>query len=145
MKNILIHCILVGILISNCFSSSDFKKDEKRVINTNLNIMWQDDIEVTQYLEDLTMATLYCESLILNGFTDWKLPNITQLISIIDVKNKQPSIQKEFKFTSKFKYISTTQYIMDSEKIWFVDFKNGSLSYGLKSDKYNVRCLRDLK
>ena len=142
MKNKIIFYISC-VFITSLFSG-DFVKGEKRVIDTKNNIMWQDNIEVTQYVEDSIMADVYCSELILNGYTDWKLPSIEQLISTLDI-GVSPSISKEFKYTSKNKYISTTKFILDKNKLWYIDFTSGKLSYGLNSDKYNIRCIRDIK
>jgi hypothetical protein len=90
------------------------------------------------------MAKLYCEELILNTYTDWKLPTIEQLLTTIDVTNKN-KINKHFKNTIGNKYITKSKFILDAHKLWFVDFKHGALSYDLDDKKYYIRCVRDIK
>jgi len=131
------------LIISTILFSSNFENITKSVIDNKSNIMWQDNIEVTQYKENIIMAKIYCSELILNGYTNWKLPNIKQLITIVDPTNKR-YINKKFKFVSGSRYISTTKFILDNSKLWYIDFKNGQLGYKKNDLKYNIRCLRDI-
>jgi hypothetical protein len=137
--------LFITVLFLSSVYSNNFEKSVKSVIDKSTNIMWQDDIEATQYLEDIEFAKLYCEELILNGYTDWKMPNIKQLQSIVDVNKKSPTVTKEFQYTSKNKYWSNTQFFMDESNYWYVDFQTGITSNDKESNTYNVRCIREMK
>ncbi len=125
--------------------TSDFEKKINIVIDTKQNIMWQDNSESKEYFETITMAKVYCETLILNGYIDWKMANIKQLQSIIDVTSEKLSIKKPFKYIKADKYWSSTQNISQKDNYWFVDFKNGKVNSDSKNIEHMVRCLRDIK
>jgi hypothetical protein len=129
--------IFLGILYAQ------FEKSEKAVFDMTKNLMWQDDEEVV-YQEDITMAKVYCETLILNGYTDWYLPSIKQLQSIIDISNTQGYIKKEFRYYKAEKYWSNTPYIEDKTLYWYVDFENGRSNFMDKGTLNTVRCVRDI-
>jgi len=140
MRYFIITCIFIASLTAN-----DFEKRVKSVIDKSTNIMWQDDKEVTQYLENITFAKLYCEELVLNGYIDWKLPSIKQLQSILDVTQKAPTINQEFKYSSKNNYWSNTSFVTDEQNYWSVDFKTGITSNAEETNTYNVRCIREMR
>jgi len=126
-------------------NNDDFEKKINIVIDKKQNIMWQDNPESQEYFETITMAKVYCETLILNGYIDWKMANVKQLQSIINIKNKQVAIKKQFKYIKADKYWSNTQNISQKERYWFVDFKDGQVDSNSKNEEYTVRCLRDIK
>jgi hypothetical protein len=134
---------LLFALYVNIFANN-FEKYDNIVIDIKSNIMWQDNVEVTQYKENLTMSKLYCNELILNSYTNWRLPTIKELINIIDIKSKR-YINNKFKFTSQSKYSTTTTFVLDNKKIWYVDFANGKLDYQNSINKFNIRCIRTIK
>jgi hypothetical protein len=140
MKSLIIIFLFLTSLYSN-----NFEKSVKSVIDKTNNIMWQDDIEVTQYLENITFAKLYCEELILNGYIDWRVPTIEQLQSIVDVTQKSPTINKLFEYSSKNQYWSNTPFILDKQSYWYIDFNTGVRSYDKNSQTFNIRCIRDIK
>jgi hypothetical protein len=140
MKNF----IFIFIICTSIFAN-DFEKSTNIVIDKTSNIMWQDNQESTQHLEDITMAKTYCENLILNGYIDWKMATIEQLQSIIDITNKEIAVKKEFQYTSASKYWSMSNNIINTNQFWYVDFKTGIVNFSTKNDKYTVRCIRDIK
>jgi hypothetical protein len=124
--------------------SNEFQKIDSAVLHNSANVMWQDNIEVTQYNEDIIMSELYCKELILNTYTNWRLPTIEELISINDIENKR-FIKNDFKYVKKGKYISKSKYILNGDKIWYVDFKNGNISFDNSNKIYYIRCIRNTK
>jgi hypothetical protein len=122
---------------------AEFENSEKAVFDLKNGTMWQDDEEVV-YKEDITMAKVYCDTLILNGYTDWYLPSIKQLQSIIDITNTNGYIKKEFRYNKAQKYWSGTPYVGDQDLYWFVDFENGKSNFIDKNTLNTVRCVRDI-
>jgi len=137
--------LLYFILIPIVLFANNFEKSENIVVDKINNMMWQDNLESTQYIENFTMAKTYCEDLILNGYINWELATIKQLQTIIDVTKKDVAIKKEFQYTTATPYWSKTPYAKDKNKFWFVDFKTGSVNFESKNKKFTLRCVRDIQ
>ncbi len=136
---------IIFIFITFSLFASDFEKSINIVTNQKHNIMWQDNLESTQYIEDITMAKTYCENLILNGYIDWEMATIKQLLSIIDISSQKIAIKKEFQYSTATKYWSSTPYVANKNQYWYVDFKTGLVNHENQNKKYTVRCIRNLK
>jgi hypothetical protein len=106
-------------------------------------LMWQDNKEAKTIKRDWQGAKDYCRNLSLGGYSDWKLPNIDELKSIID-KSRTPNIKKEFKNTASGSstYWSSSPYDYVSNYAWYVYFKDGDSSGDGKAYEYSVRCAR---
>ncbi len=134
------------ILLSSLLFGSHFEKSQNIVIDKEQNIMWQDTLEVGQYIiEDITMARIYCEDLILNAYDDWQMPTIKQLQTIIDVEQQKVAIKKEFEFTKSSNYWSNSSHQERRDSFWYVNFETGKVNYTNKNTKQVVRCIRDIK
>ncbi|MEA2017279.1 MAG: DUF1566 domain-containing protein [Campylobacterota bacterium] len=126
-------------------NKDDFEKKINIVIDKKQNIMWQDNLETVEHIETVTMAKVYCDTLILNGYIDWKMADIKQLQSIIDVTQKSPTIKKQFKYTKADKYWSNVSDVSNKKNHWYIDFKNGEVNTSSYDKEYLVRCLREIK
>gem|GEM_PF-2265499 len=111
------------------------------VSDVDTGLMWQqqDDNTVCTWQE----ALAYCENSILNGYEDWRLPNVRELKSIVDHRQYSPSIDTSYfpKTVSSY-YWSSTTYAGNTEYAWNVYFEYGLASYGNKLDSRYVRCVR---
>jgi len=103
-------------------------------------------------------ANNYCESLVLNGYTDWKLPSINQLKNLIPPrsdlmysKKKGLKVRKEFQknmeispFDSAW-FWSLTEFERDEKLSWFIRFSGigATDDYMNKTRKLYVMCARD--
>lgn len=104
--------------------------------------MWQDNIDVIQYKSGWTLAKEYCNSLTLNGFTDWKLPTIKELQTIANIKKAKPALYDEFKYIEHTSYWSRSQDITNDAYAWYVGFKTGATYKDSKDYDCYVRCVR---
>lgn len=91
-------------------------------------------------------ALVYAENLSFAGYDDWRLPNVKELQSIVDVAFVNPSVNSSF-FTNTLQlpYWTSTTLINDTARAWMTDFKFGIVSYMDKNEVLNVRCVRGEK
>lgn len=86
----------------------------------------------------------YCLGLIdFAGFSDWRLPNAFELISIARLRAPTPLIeQPPFSNTATWNYWSSTRYAIDILYAYDVSFSSGKLSCTLKTTECYVRSVR---
>lgn len=85
-----------------------------------------------------------CLALTYAGHSDWRLPNIKELVSIIDFENTNPAIDSTFVCKAN-RYRSSTTYIDDTTRCFYVHFYHGESEYSLKTtegDNYYARPVR---
>lgn len=92
---------------------------------------------------NLPDAILFAEGLDFAGFTDWRLPNINELLSIVYYNNISPSIKEPpFANTRANYYWSSTTYYYNILQTWTVEFTDGESLILPKTDLYYLRCVR---
>jgi hypothetical protein len=123
---------------------SNFYRDNSKqvVIDTKRGLMWQDDKSVTTTLLSWQDAIRYCKNLTFAGYSDWRLPNEDELLSITDDSRSYPAIKKEFKYVNSSGYWSSTPHV---SLAWYVGFSLGNGDDSYKTGKVYVRCVRDSK
>ena len=92
----------------------------------------------------LVEALTYCTGLSLGGHSDWRLPNIKELASIMDYAQSNPAINTTFfpNASANF-YWSSTPNATFASIAWGVIFGiNGGVTYSAMGDSYDVRCVR---
>jgi len=123
---------------------AEFTKNGDVVTDSISGLMWQ-DISGTTNSTTRTHADAitYCEGATTGGYSDWRLPNIYELQSIVDItKSTAPTIYATFQYTASDFYWSSTTYASTTSNAWRVYFNNGSTNYGTKTDSYYARCVR---
>ncbi|MFA6376951.1 MAG: DUF1566 domain-containing protein [Candidatus Paceibacterota bacterium] len=117
-------------------------------------------------------AILFCDSLDFAGHSDWRLPDVHELLTIVDFKKSNPAINTNFfainaatldpnkKYGSEQEYyadyfkklVARTFWTSDSNAdpkesdgawgAWIVDFNSGMVGAMQKSTPLNFRCVR---
>ena len=77
------------------------------------------------------------------GFTDWRVPDIEELRSIVNYSRTNPSIDiNYFPNTRSSSYWSASPKAGDSDSAWRLDFYSGDDYYGRRYYFYHVRLVR---
>lgn len=88
-------------------------------------------------------ALAYCESLEFAGYSDWKLPNVRELETIVDESRYPVSIDPVFTVNPNTNvYSSSTTWVRAPDRAWYVIFSGGLVSHYPKSFERGVRCVR---
>lgn len=92
-------------------------------------------------------ALEYCEALALAGFSDWRLPSVKELMTIVDVKAYEPAIDR-VAFTNmppveySWFFWSSSAWPRTTTYAWDVSFSDGQAYASTTSSKQHVRCVR---
>ena len=110
------------------------------VVDQGTGLEWQksDDAPPRNWQNGLA----YCEDLSLNSKTDWRLPNIRELKSIVNVSRYHPAIDPVFTCQSSSYWSATTVTNHPATSAWIVNFANGDDNWYVKTNSYRVRCVR---
>jgi hypothetical protein len=131
--------IIVGVTL---FLNAEFIRDFSGIISdTQTGLDWQDNggiIKSGNWEEALN----YCENLTLGNYNNWRLPNINELLSIVDNTKSNPAIDELFTSINIGFYLSSTTLISNTDDVWGVNFIYGGSGLRKKSNKNLVRCVR---
>jgi hypothetical protein len=134
---------LLFIFISNASYIQD--NSSNTVLDTTRLIMWQNDNDAKNLKLTWKDAINYCENNVtLVGYSDWRMPNINELITIIDINRAGIAIDNSFNNISDngFKYWSSTSYIDSLENAWLIHFQKGQIQTSIKTANNYIRCVR---
>ena len=111
------------------------------VTDNNTGLMWQQDLQNISVTWQV--AVTYCEDLDLGGHTDWWLPDIYDLLSIVHYGRSGPAVDTTY-FTeiASGNYWSSSSRADDDEQAWYVAFNIGQNSYSGKTSSARVMCIR---
>lgn len=136
--------VVADEIASDSNVSSFLRDDEQETVyDSNRNLIWQDDKLVTTIKKSWHGAIEYCGNLDLAQFSDWRLPNRAELLSITDKTKKNPAIKSEFKNVISDGYWSRSSHIGDLTYAWVVYFYYGGDAWGEKRYDRFVRCVRN--
>ncbi|MCD6584320.1 MAG: DUF1566 domain-containing protein [Desulfobacteraceae bacterium] len=111
------------------------------VTDTAVGLMWQQETAPGTY--DWRQALACCETLILAGHTDWRLPTIKEQRVLVDWSQYSPAIDKDFFPDTQFScYWSSLTIPGSSNGAWCMDFIDGNEYGGEKINTNHVRAVR---
>ena len=123
-----------GVMLTSIFTNND----DGTVTDQKTGLVWQQSARSDKW----TSALSYCENLTLGNKSDWRLPNIKELGSIVDVNAKSPAINTTaFPYTSSYYFWSSTSENNISARD--VYFHGGGVSTLSKAfNGYRMHCVR---
>ena len=126
------------------------------VTDPNTGLMWQkcnygQEWNGTECEGDLALlnweqALEATENLSLAGHDDWRLPNINELLTLVDDQKSHPAMNELF-FTDENNrtYWSSTSQNSWMDRAWWVEFGTGASLDGSKLDNRSVRAVRTVQ
>ena len=140
MKNMFVKSLLLSSLALSL--NADFIRDNTKLVvnDTKTGLMWQDDAVGSTMTWANAITT--CENLTLGGYSDWRLPNIRELKSIVDKTRANPAISPNFTAIASNYYWSSTTNASVPSGAWVVYFGNGNDAWDDKASSNYVRCVR---
>lgn len=132
------------LLLLNCSTSmaGNFTDNGNgTVTDSDTGLVWQKEDDNT--VRTWEGAINYCEGLSIGAFSDWRLPNVKELESIIDDSIYSPAINSIYFPNTNDSYWTSTTYVGLLSYAWLVDFHNNEVygSYKTINNRY-VRCVR---
>lgn len=132
---------LLFILTVTAVQAADFvDKGDWTILDRETGLMWQ---KLEGGKRNWEEAIVFCDNLTLAGHKDWRLPDINELMSIVDRTRYNPVVDSRF-----FPDIVASIYWSSSlppshtDYAWFVSFHTGNVSNYKKDYAYYVRCVR---
>ena len=144
----IIYMILLGLSILN----ADLIRDDasNTVSDSQTQLQWQDDITNysesgagnSRYWQD---SVNYCDTLVLDTYTDWRLPSVTELSSIADNTLNNPAMSEVFVNFYASSFWSSTSRVSETDDAYAVSFSSSSVGSSDKNhNKYSSRCVRTI-
>lgn len=92
------------------------------VDDTTTGLMWQRSDAGGMSWES---AAIYCDTLSLDGYTDWRLPTAYELFSIHDLTRKNPALPAGFGSTDAEYWWTSESLVGDPARIWCTNSGGG--------------------
>ena len=135
------NLILIGLIVPNILLADRFSIDGKIVYDRKTELYWQSRPSSKSF--NWSGAKSYCSNLTYGGKSDWRLPNMDELKSLVDYNRYKPAIATNFiDIKTDDYYWSSSKYANDSSQAWNVYFDGGGDNWGNKSDTYSALCVQ---
>jgi len=104
-------------------------------------LMWQQATPAGTYT--WSQAKAYCPTLTPAGYSDWRLPTLIELISLVDFGRSNPAIDTTYFPSTPSNYFWSASLVTGSSNSgWPVYFGSGDLAGRVLSLTYYIRCVR---
>jgi hypothetical protein len=122
--------------------SGRYTAEDGTVYDNRTKLTWQQSVSSTLYSQQ--GARSYCVSLgVASGQTDWRLPTLKELLTIVDHSQVNPAIDPTtFPLTPLDAFWTLTSQARASTSAWLVNFDVGRTITDSVANKYSVRCVR---
>ena len=139
---------MIGVIIASFFLApcppahaiGPYSAGSNTVVDQGSGLEWQKNNDATP--RNWQAALAYCEELSLDSKTDWRLPSIRELKSIVNDHRYYPAIDPVFTCQPSSYWSATTVINHPATSAWIVNFANGDDNWYVKTNSYRVRCVR---
>jgi hypothetical protein len=128
-----------GVLNDSIIPGRMLDNKDGTVTDTETGLIWQQATAPGDY--SWRQALAYSETLILAGYSDWRLPNINELKTLVDYKRYAPATDPTV-FPWGSGYWSSTTHAAYPDGAWCVDLDRGSYNRDDKRNTNSVRAVR---
>lgn len=116
--------------------------DDVAVIDRTTALMWSRE-NVPGGRMNWVAAAEACKKLKFGGHTDWRLPTIRELLTLVDYERHEPAIDTDaFKCESSYYWTSSPLHSSPGGCAWGVDFGFGYADWGSQGGDVYVRAVR---
>lgn len=131
--------LLLGLSFLASLNAADVTLD------SGTSLLWQDNKTVKNKVFTHVQAQKFCEGLILGEYSDFRLPTIRELHTIVDYRNYDPVILKGFMNPKSDDFWSSTPYKYRKSDFWIIDFKKGISEITSGRNYKSLRCVQHLQ
>jgi formylglycine-generating enzyme required for sulfatase activity len=111
------------------------------VADQTTHLMWQRRAAAQDLAWDDARA--YCSCLSVGGFHDWRLPSRMELLSIVDYRRQDPSIDPAVFPDTRVTWFWTASPVAGQVQLaWYLSFMDGNTHEASTDVTYAVRCVR---
>ncbi len=122
--------------------SPRFRVDDDTVLDRTTGLMWSRE-NVPGGSMNWKAAQEACKKLQLGGHSDWRLPTIRELLTLVDYERHNPAIDTDtFKCESAYYWTSTPVASSPGACAWLVGFDGGYAGWDGQDGDGHVRAVR---
>ncbi|HSA33462.1 MAG TPA: DUF1566 domain-containing protein [bacterium] len=130
-----VRCVRGAPLPDSAFTEETIS-GEVIVTDKTTGLIWTKDY----YGGGWEFALYYCENLDYGGATDWRLPNVEELKSLIDDTIHSPA--SKFPGIPSGSFWSSSSSAFSTDYAWYVDLASGDVLTNFKAGDYYACCVR---
>ena len=138
------YLVLIFLLVSLLDAKIYRKNNIEVVIDDTNNFMWVDNLSTVKIKKNHEDAILYCQKLKHGGYTNWRIPKLSEFETIVDKQNFKNYINKAFKYNVPDGYWALKSHW---RTFWFyadyMHFVSGTGYFDSRHKTKYVRCVRD--
>ena len=134
-----------ALLLSTMILSALSAQQTGVTFDSGTSLLWQDNATVKKEIFTFAEAKKHCENLVIGEYSDFRLPTIYELQTIVDYKNQNPAILNGFKYTASDDVWSSTPYAYRSDSYWTIDFKKGTTEPTSERYSKHIRCVQRIQ
>lgn len=142
-----VRCVSGGAIQA----ASTFTVASETVTDSSTGLTWQkcsrgqnaSTCSGTATVDTWANALTYCKGLSLDSKTTWRLPSVTEMLSIVDKSKANPAIDASVFPNSSAAPAWTSSYYMANPTVseWTVNFVGGYLDAYARTNNYTARCV----